>query len=295
MTASKNYTKWFILFALALVWGSSFILMKRGLESFSSVQVASLRISLAALFLLPVLIKYRKINLKKYGLGFLLAGVFGNLIPAFLFTKAETGISSSLAGMLNALTPLFTVVVARLFFKGKTSTMQIVGVLTAFIGALFLLSGDKNASGTDNLLYAFYVILATICYAISVNSIKHFLDDVNSVAASAWYFALTGPIALFILFNTDFLEVMQRNPNALNSLGYVAILGIIGSALSVIFFNYLIKVSGAVFASSSTYLIPIVAIFWGFFDGEVITIIQIAAIFVILGGVWLINKKKEKK
>src|ERR1700739_1346842 len=182
---AKN-TKWIILFLLALVWGSSFILMKRGLEAFSSSQVAALRISIASVFLIPFLLKHYKINLKKYWLGLVLAGVFGNLIPAFLFTKAETGISSSLAGMLNALTPLFTVILGWIAFKNKSTTLQIVGILIAFVGALFLLSGDKNPQTESGLMYAVYVILATVCYAISVNCIKHFLGDLNSIAATAW-------------------------------------------------------------------------------------------------------------
>ena len=287
---TKN-TKWIILFLLALVWGSSFILMKRGLEAFSSSQVAALRIGIASLFLIPFLIKHYKINLKKYWLGLVLAGVFGNLIPAFLFTKAETGISSSLAGMLNALTPLFTVIFGWIAFRNKSTPLQVTGILIAFAGALLLLSGDKNPQ-ESGLLYACLVILATICYAISVNCIKHFLGDLNSIAATAWSFAFIGPVALVYLFSTNFIEVMQYNPKAVTSLGYISILGIVGSALSVIFFNYLIKLSGAVFAASSTYIIPIVAVGWGLFDGEIISVMQIAAIFVILGGVWLINKRK---
>ena len=281
-----------ILIALALVWGSSFILMKRGLEAFSSSQVAALRISLASLFLIPFLIKHFRINLKKYAWGLLLAGFFGNLIPAFLFTKAETGISSSLAGMLNALTPLFTVIFGWVAFKNKSTTLQIVGILLAFAGALLLLGADKNPQAESGLLYAGLVILATICYAISVNCIKHYLGDLNAIAATAWSFAFIGPIALVYLFSTDFIPLMQSNPKAWSSLGYISILGIVGSALSVIFFNHLIKMSGAVFAASSTYIIPIVAVLWGFADGEIIGGWQMAAILVILGGVWLINKKK---
>ena len=288
---SKN-TKWLILFALALVWGSSFILMKRGLEAFNSNQVAALRISIASVFLIPFLIRYRKIKFKKYWVGLLLAGVFGNLIPAFLFTRAETGISSSLAGMLNALTPLFTVIIGWVAFRGKSTPLQIAGILVAFGGALLLLSYDKNPQQENGISYALLVVLATVCYAISVNCIKFFLSGMNSIAATAWSFAFIGPVALIYLFNTDFINVIETNKNAVSSLGYIAVLGIVGSALSVIFFNYLIKMSGAVFAASSTYIIPIVAVFWGFADGEIISTMQIVAIFVVLGGVWLINKQK---
>jgi drug/metabolite transporter (DMT)-like permease len=287
-----NKTKWIILFALALVWGSSFILMKRGLEAFSSNQVAALRISIASLFLLPFLLKYRKIKFKKYWAGLVLAGVFGNLIPAFLFTRAETGISSSLAGMLNALTPLFTVIIGWIAFRNKSTSLQIAGILVAFGGALLLLSSDKNPQGDSGIQYTLLVVLATVCYAISVNCIKYFLGGMNSIAATAWSFAFIGPVALIYLFSTDFTHVILNNPKAISSLGYISILGIVGSALCVIFFNQLIKISGAVFAASSTYIIPIVAVGWGIFDGEIISNWQIAAIFIVLGGVWLINKQK---
>jgi drug/metabolite transporter (DMT)-like permease len=162
----------------------------------------------------------------------------------------------------------------------------------AFGGALLLLSSDKNPQGDSGIQYTLLVVLATVCYAISVNCIKYFLGGMNSIAATAWSFAFIGPVALIYLFSTDFTHVILNNPKAISSLGYISILGIVGSALCVIFFNQLIKISGAVFAASSTYIIPIVAVGWGIFDGEIISNWQIAAIFVVLGGVWLINKQK---
>lgn len=288
---NKSFLSWILLICLSLVWGSSFILMKRGLEAFSSEQVAALRIGIAFVFLLPFLIKHYKIDIKKYGLGLLIMGMFGNFIPAFLFTKAETGISSSLAGMLNALTPLFTLAIGNFLLKTKAGKLQIAGVLLGFGGALLLLSFSEGQKSTEPLLFGGLVVLATLCYAISVNGIKRFLSDLNSIKASVWAFMFMGPPALFVLFRSDFLTVLATHPQAYESLGYISILAIIGSALSVMVFNLLIKLSGPVFASSCTYLIPVVAIFWGFVDGENIHGMQIFAILIILGGIWLINSK----
>ncbi len=284
--------KWPILIVLSLIWGSSFVLMKRGMEAFSSDQVAAMRIGLAYVFLLPFLIKYYRIDLKKYWKGLLGMGVFGNLIPAFLFTKAETGISSSLAGMLNALTPIFTVILGFLFFSNKTNGFQVSGIVTGFGGALLLLynGGDAETSSTK---YALLVVAATLCYAISVNIIRKYLNDLNSIRATVWAFMFTGPIAVVYLFSTNFMDVLNHHPQALSALGYTAILGIVGTALSVIAFNELIKISGAIFASTTTYLIPIVAVFWGLREKETITWTQVLAMCVILGSVWIINLKKR--
>ncbi len=280
---------------LSLVWGSSFILMKRGLEAFSSAQVAALRIGFAYIFLLPFLFKYYNINLKKYWKGLLGMGIFGNLIPAFLFTKAETGISSSLAGMLNALTPLFTIVVGWIAFRHKSNIFQVLGILIGLGGAMLLLYSGLKDEQSSSMKFAMLVVAATFCYAISVNMIRKYLHDMSSTRATVWAFMFTGPVSLIYLFSTNFFEVLNTHPQAVSSIGYIAILGIVGSALSVIAFNELIKMSNPLFASATTYLIPVVAVFWGMIDGEMIASAQIAAIFVILGAIWLINFKPSKR
>ncbi|MDP1799968.1 MAG: DMT family transporter [Bacteroidota bacterium] len=282
---------WVLLIILSVVWGSSFILMKRGLDAFSSDEVAALRISIAFLFLAPLLIKYYKIDLKKYWPGLILMGVFGNLIPAFLFTKAETEISSSLTGMLNALTPLFTVLVGLFWLKVKPKAMQIVGIIVGFIGAACLMIFDAGSGSSKNIIYGLLVVAATFFYAISVCGIKKYLSDINSITATVWAFCITGPISLIYLFGfSDFTMHMANSPMAMSSLGYISILAIVGSAISVIAYNILIKNSGTVFASSCTYLIPIVAIGWGLFDGETVNFYQIFSIVVIILSVYLINR-----
>lgn len=286
---------WIILLVLSLIWGSSFILMKQGMKAFSSDEVAALRITIASAFMLPFLIRYYKIDLLKNLKGLLLMGVFGNLIPAFLFTKAETEISSSLTGMLNALTPLFTIIVGMLAFRQTASRNQLIGVLVGFLGAVSLVvCASSENDQTKNILYSLLVAVATLCYAISVNGIKAFLGHLNSLQATVWSFTLIGPVAAIYLFGfTDVVKHAQENPLAMQSLGYISILAIVGSAISVVIYNTLIKMSGTVFAASCTYLIPVVAIGWGVYDGESVNAMQLLAVLIIIAGIWLINRKKK--
>ena len=289
---NKKAISWIILIALSLVWGSSFMLMKQGLKAFSSDEVAGLRITIASAFMFPFLIKHYEIDLKTNLKGLLLMGVFGNLIPAFLFTKAETQISSSLTGMLNALTPMFTIMIGMIAFNHKITKSQIIGVLVGLVGAIALVAlGDNQENDqTKNIMYSLLVAAATLCYAISVNGIKAYLGHVNSLTATVWSFTIIGPMAAIYLFGfTDVVEHATHHPEALSSLGFISILAIVGSALSVVVYNTLIKLSGTVFAASCTYLIPIVAIGWGLFDDEVINLFQVLAVIVIIAGIWMIN------
>lgn len=289
---SNKSLSWFLLILLALVWGSSFILMKRGLDAFSSDEVAALRISIAFLFLSPLLIRHYRIDLKKYLPGLLIMGFFGNFIPAFLFTKSETMISSSLAGMLNALTPMFTVLVSLIWLSLRPSGNKIAGVIIGFVAALGLIFFEEGEDVFRNFSYGFLVVLATLCYAISINGIKKYLSDISSVTATVWAFCFTGPVALTYLFGfSDFVPHLKASPIAMSSLGYVAILAIFGTALSVILYNVLIKKAGVIFASSCTYLIPVVAILWGIFDGEMVNPAQVLSIVVIILSVYLINRQ----
>ena len=290
MKASAS--SWIILIVLSVVWGSSFILMKRGMEVFSADEVAGLRIAIAFIFLLPLFLKKQTINFKKNWKGLVLMGVFGNLIPAFLFTTAETQISSSLAGMLNALTPLFTIVIAVVWFKDKFKTIQIIGILSGLAGAVCLLLFNEGGDANTNILYSLLVVGATICYAVSVNGIKHYLSGIDSITATLGALTITGPVALaYLFFGTDIVNDLKTNDLALRALGYVCVLAIFGTALSVIIFNTLIKNAGALFASTCTYLIPVVAVIWGLADGETVNLVQMGGVIVIIMSVYLINRR----
>lgn len=267
------------------------------MDAFSSSQVASLRIFIAFLFLLPIAHRHIKKSLFPLLPGFAGMGIFGNFIPAFLFTKAETMISSALTGMLNSLTPVFALVLGVGIFKNKVKAIQVIGLLIGFGGAIGLLSlGKGSVAGVPESMHEVFVggslvVLATFFYGLSVNIIKAKLNGVNSITATVFALCIIGPMAGIYLFTTDFIHRMQTMPEAWESLGYICILAIFGTAISVIVFNLLIKETGTLFASSVTYFIPIVAMCWGAFDGELISIFHILFIFVILGGVWLVNKK----
>lgn len=291
---NRKPINWIILTALSLIWGSSFILMKRGMEVYTSDEVAALRILIAFLFLSPLIFRHVKKPLLKYWPAFLGMGMLGNFIPAFLFTKAETGISSSLAGMLNSLTPLFTLLLGVVLFRAKTQLVNAAGILIGFLGAVGLLTVGKSSDMGNNLFFGFYVVAATVCYALSVNIIKRFLNDVNPVGATVWAMLFIGPPAGIYLFGfTDFTQRLAAGPQALQSLGYVAVLAMLGTSLSVILFNMLIRNTNALFASSVTYLIPVVAIGWGFLDDENVERYHFLWIGLILAGVYLVNRKTK--
>ena len=294
----KAHWQWIFLIFLAFIWGSSFILMKKGLETYDNYQVASLRIFISFLFLSPIIFKnFKKIKPNQW-LKVFLAGLLGSGIPALLFTTAQTQISSSLSGMLNSLVPLFTVIIGVSFFGLKLKRLKAIGVSIGLIGAIGLLGSAGDLSFNNNtILYGGLVVIATICYAINVNFIKTYLADVSSLNITSFGFLLIGPFSGIYLFNTNFIEILDSEPTAKINLFYIALLSIFGTAIAVILFNMLIKKVSAVFASSVTYIIPVFAIFWGFIDGENILISQVLFIAVILTGIYITNldNKLEKK
>ncbi len=275
------------------MWGSSFILMKRGMEVYSSNQVAALRIFIAFLSIIPLVFKHVKKSLLKHWKGFLGMGMFGSLIPAFLFTAAQNGISSSLTAMLNSLTPVFTLIMGVFFFKEKPGWINIVGIFIGFCGAIGLLIVSKGGAINTNVWYGFFVVLAAIFNALAVSVIKKYLGGINAISCTVWSMVLVGPIAGAYLFTTDFTYRLSNNPMALQSLGYITVLAVFSSVISVVLFNILIGRSGTLFATSVTYLLPIVAMGWGLWDNEVVLPLHLAWIGLILIGVFLVNKKRE--
>jgi len=283
---------WTLLLILSTVWGSSFILMKRGLDAFSFEQVAALRLFLAFIFLAILGRKFYTAIPKDKLWSLFLTGIIGNGIPAFLFTKSETFLDSGIVGILNVLTPLFTLFIGLFFFKMKVKLVNYLGIVIGLSGTIYLLLPDIQKLNEKVLLYSLMVIGATVCYGLSTHIIKSHLHNLSSVQVTTLAFTFIGPCAGVYLFSGDFIEVMQTHPKAWASLGYTAILAIIGSAICVIIFNKLIKMTGALFATSCTYIIPIVAILWGVLDNEVITSHHISGFLIILGGVYLVNKRQ---
>lgn len=287
----KPWFQYSILLLLAFVWGSSFILMKIGLKSFSSFQVAAIRILFASSVLMPIAIKNIR-HLKKKDLGSLLvAGFIGSFIPAFLFTTAQTRIDSALAGMLNSLTPVFALIIGLLFFKANTGWKQILGLTLGLIGAVGLMMQGEGFSIRGINTYALFIVLATLMYGTNVNVIKSGLTHLSGARITSFSFMFLWPVSLIYLFTTDFSSV-GNNSDWMMHLVAIAALGIIGTAVAMLLMNTLIRYASAVFATSVTYIIPIFAIMWGIVDGERITILHIACMGVIMAGVYLINWSK---
>ncbi len=293
MLKQKQYLPIILLIALALIWGSSFILMKNGLKVYSSAQVATMRMFFSFLFLLPLTIRYAfKIPIKYYGM-ITLVGLLGNGIPAILFATAQTKLNSSTAGVLNTLTPIFTLVVAAVFFKQTFSLQRIAGVVLGLLGAIALIMLRSNGSIDPNYTYGLYILLATICYAWSVNLIKEYLHKLPALGISSLALLVIGPVyGYYLFYHTDFILRVQLETGSLDALFYVVLLAMFGTALSLILFNKLVQISNIVYASSVTYLIPIVALFWGIVDGEQLNIIHFIGMSMILSGVYLANRKK---
>jgi len=292
MKQNKTLISWLILSTLVLVWGSSFILIKKSLLYFSGSEVGLLRIVITFLFLLPLSVKsLRKTTKKLFGI-LIISGVVGSLLPAFLFAIAETHITSSLAGTLNSLTPLFTLVIGVLFFKLKTHWYNIIGVIIGLAGAVGLIIVATGVDLHTGIAYSSLVILASICYAINVNLIKYFFSGINSLDITTLTFFFIGiPAFLYMLFFTSIPHKLLYDSASWNGFGYMSILSVVGTGLALIIFNYLIKISSPVFAASVTYMIPIIAIAWGIIDGETFRWEFLIWIALILGGVFLVNKK----
>ena len=278
-----------ILFCLSIIWGSSFILMKKGLENFSYMQVASLRIFIAFIVLTPFLFRSFKKIKKTHIKPLIITAFLGNGFPAFLFTKAQTMLDSSFVGILNSLTPIFTLLFGVFIFGGVYKRVNVIGVIIGFTGVIFLYLFTINDLNFNSLAL-FLVILAVICYAISVNVIHKYLINLDAISITSISFLFVAPFSIIYLLDLDLLYVFS-NKKAITSLLYVSILAIICTALAVIIFNKLIKRTSAIFAASVTYIIPIIAILWGFFDYEEIHIEYIFGLILILTGIYFINKR----
>ena len=282
--------KWVLLSILSLIWGSSFILIKKGLIGLTPIQLGSLRIIFAGLFLILVGFKsLSKISFQQWKF-IALTALFGTFIPAYLFAIAQTEIDSSVSSILNSLTPLNTLVIGSLAFGLHFRRNQIIGVIIGLIGsALLILNGAMNHP-EQNYYYALLVIIASVCYATNVNLVKKHLSGMAPLSITTGNFLVMLFPATLILFFTDFLDVVSM-PQVQHSMLFIVILGVIGTGIANIIFFKLIQLSSPVFATSVTYLIPIVAFFWGLLDNEMLTPIQFFGAFIILIGVYLSAKK----
>lgn len=287
---------WILFVALAFIWGSSFILIKIGLNNhLSPYQIAALRIVTAGLVLFPTAIKYiRQIPSNKLFIVFM-SGTIGSLVPAFLFCLAEEGIDSSLAGTLNCLTPIFVIITGTLFFKISTSPNKIIGIIIAFVGSLLLLFSKGQMQESQHLLFVSFVVLATVLYGFNVNLVARHLLSITSLHIAAVALSLNAIPAFIVLIFTGFFSLPFANPDILLALGAAALLGVVGTAFATVMFYSLVKRAGGIFASMVTYGIPFIAIGWGLIYGEVLSWKEVLCLMIILFGVYRVNKKVAAK
>lgn len=282
--------KWLLLAFLALIWGSSFILILRGLDALSPLQVGSLRMIAAGAFLL--LIGFRK--LPQIPLGkwkyVALTGITGNFIPAFLFALAETEVNSTVSAILNSLTPLNTLIFGLLLFRMDVGRHQVLGILVGFAGCMLLVYGGSSESGGD-WRYAFFILLATICYALNIHFVKRYLSDLSPLTISAGNFAVLILPAAAILLSTGITGHYTEHAIQVSAF-YIVLLGLLSTGISNVVFYRLIQMSTPLFASNVTYLIPIVAAGWGLLAGERLGWMQLIGAAVILSGVYLSSRKR---
>lgn len=287
----NNSTKWYLLGFLGCVWGSSFILMQLGLQGVNSIQLGSLRIVFAALFLMLVGCKQiAKIPLYKWKY-IALTSVFGTFVPAYLFAIALSKIDGSVSAILNSLTPLNTLLVGLFFFGLDVQRRQIFGVIIGFIGCVLLVIFGEGENTTENYYYAILIVIASIFYGINVNLIKKYLSDLKPLAISTGNFVVMFVPALLVLYFSGFFDIVHQE-KVQTSLGFIVILGIVGTGFSNILFFKLIQLSSPVFASSVTYIIPVIAIMLGYlFMNESLSIVQVIGALVVLVGVYLSSRK----
>ena len=287
---SNQQLKWLIFSGLSLVWGSSFILMKLAMLHLSPTQVGALRMIIAALFLLLIGAKsLKKITLRQWRILFFIA-LAGTFIPTFLFTFAIQHIDSGIVAILNSFTPLNTLLVGYFFFHYIFNKRQVTGIIIGILGTVLLVGSGAQSHPEANYWYALLVLAATIGYAINVNVIKLYLADLDTMSIAVGNFAWVLLPALVVLYFTGFFQMNFAYAPINMSLLYVGILAIIGTALAMIYFNKMIKIATPIFASSVTYTIPVVALFWGLWDGEHISLLQIFSGGIILLGVYIVNK-----
>ena len=294
VSLEKKRWQWISLLFLSFVWGASFILIKRGMDAFSYVQVGALRVFISFLVLLPISIKNLKLINKNNIIFLVISGLLGNFFPAFLFTFSETQISSSLAGTLNGLTPFFVLIIGVLVFKNKPNILQYIGVFVGFIGAVILITnGNFHSFGNINI-YVLPIVLATFMYGTNANLVRFKLQGMNGIQITSLTFFLIGPLAGGILFFTD-LATPFHSADFMFSLLAVVVLAVFGSVITLFIYYELIHYAGAIFASSSTYIIPFFALMWGIFNAEKISMIHLYSLLIILAGVYLASLRKKKR
>ncbi len=286
----KELQAWIILILLSFMWGSSFILIKKALIAFTPLQVGSARIVLSTAAFLPVFFYYFRRIERSIMVPIIAVGLFGSGFPAFLYAIAQTEISSSITGIINSMTPIFTLLLGILFFRSKSGIHQFSGVVLGLTGTLLLIFMGNDTGHDYDFFHGGIIVVATICYAISANTVGTYLKNVNPLIISALSFVIIGPFVCIYLLSTDFTTRITADPHGMKSLWALLILSIVGTFLANIIYFRLVQLTNALFSTTVSFIIPIVAILWGFWDGETIAWQHFAGMAFILTGIYMIRK-----
>jgi drug/metabolite transporter (DMT)-like permease len=294
-SSSTNFLAWSLLIVLSIIWGSSFILIKKGLLAFDPGEIAAIRIFSASLFLFPIAIRnLKQIKTRRQWIFLFASGFLGSLIPAFLFPLAQTRIDSAITGVLNALTPFFTILIGGMLVGVRFNKRIKLGIFIGFLGSILLVTAGSGYDLTGINYYALLIVFATVLYGFNVNILKYYLGDISPVQITSFSMMLIGPFSLvYLLVYADVRQTLSSDLHNLIPLGYIIILGVIGTAISLILFNKLVKITNIVFSSSVTYLIPVVAVIWGLIDNEVLLLQHYVGMIFIILGVLLANKGRR--
>lgn len=292
MSQNKNFTAIFLLIVLSLIWGTSFILIKQGLKYFPADVVGALRVTAASIFLLPLALPRLKELKNGDSFKLFVSGLMGIFFPAFLFAWAQTQLNSSVAGILNTLSPVWTMIFGVLLFNQRFKGYALLGVVISFGGTVLLALSRSGGSITGFNLYALLIVAACAFYGANLNWIKFRIQGLGSLTITSVSLLFIGPLAAAYLFVfTDFVPILTQTPAAWKGFGFVLLLALMSTAIANLLFVKLIGISTPLFASSVTYIMPIVAVMWGFVDGEVLTLWHLVGMALIISGVYLANKK----
>ncbi len=292
----NNYQqKWLYLIVLSIVWGSSFILIKKALLGVTPIQLGALRMIFTSLFMLFFAFPSIKKIQRKHWKHILYSALTGTFIPGFLFAFAISNIDSSIVSILNSLTPFNTLIFGALVFGFAFRKEQLIGIFVGLLGTLILILKGADLHPNQNYWFALLIIIASVGYAFNANIVKKYLSDLDALAITTGNFLLLLIPATIVLSFTDFFTSFEPTDVRLTSLGYIAVLSIVGTGIAKTIYNKLVHISDPVFSASVTYLIPVVAIFWGIFDGETLSIVQLFGGMVIFLGVFLVNRSKTRE
>ena len=287
-----NLRKWGTLIILSVIWGSSYILIKKGLTGLTPVQLGSLRVIITTILIAPI--GYNKIkHIPKNKMKWVAISAFvGSFFPAYLFAFAETEISSSVTAVMVSLTPLFTLLISVIIFGEDLLKKQVIGVIIGFLGIVVLINNELLSS-SFNILFVMFIVLAAFCYAVNANLLKYKLPNIPALGIVFMSFLFMFIPAFIVLFFSNFpFSDFTSDPLILESIVYIVILALFGTAIAKVMYIKLLAISTPVFSVSTTYLMPVVAIFWGLLDGEEFKLTQFFGTSIILLGVYLVTKKK---